>query len=121
MFDLEFRVALSMSTVSPYLMSRIVGGWVKEGERVLSGFVVEMLSGEFYYITSERDTKKHYTSASTQMFESEPIHLYDRAVKWTFDREKLNGRKEIAKQEANYPDAGLPRDTSLHTVGGTSF
>lgn len=104
MYELEFRAALATSTVPPYHVEEVVAGWFREDlDTVWSGFVIRLRDGSFAYITSHRNSRRDFNSGSTQRFKAEPTHLYQRASIWEFDKEKLNGGTEVAKQEAKYP------------------
>lgn len=106
-YTMEFGAVLAVSPVQPYDVEEVVAGWVATGqnyEQVSAGFVVRFKTG-YYYLTLHRDITRYFSSSSCQFFKEEPKHLYQRAREWEFDKEVLNGRTFISKQEAKYPAA----------------
>lgn len=114
MLDIEFHIAMSMTLLSPTEVVECVAGWEKwenldvPAVYVRTGFVVRLRDGRYAYLTTHRIPGKEYQAATSQKFDTEPTYLYDRAVNWVFDREKLNARTKVSKQKANYPDDGIP-------------
>lgn len=117
---MEFSVTLALSPIPPFSVAQVVAGWFHEEipdvYPAASGFVVYLVSGKYAYMTSRRDTRRHSVTASTQTFDNEPKHLYDRGLPWEFDTEKLNASTQTAKSKANYPTGGLAASASTGGV-----
>lgn len=109
MRDIEFGAVLATSTVPPYHVEEILAAWREEDSRAVeNAFVVRLRNGQFAYMWQVRGKTRDYVSSSTELFSEEPTHIYRRARRWEFDKEKLNGTTQVGKQQAKYPaDAGV--------------
>lgn len=96
---------LMLSHLRPYQVKEVVAGWEEEEDwgATCSGFIVELVDGEYAYIHSERVPKLRRTVSSTQFFDHFPEWLiFQRARKWSRDKKVLNANLPFAKQAAKY-------------------